>query len=55
MRQTIETYKGELAAVFVEPHCQGAGGMRMYSAVYLKGLVELCRQNDVLLIVDEIP
>jgi len=38
----------------VEPLCQGAAGMKMYPAGYLRRLGELCAQKRVLLIVDEI-
>jgi len=54
MERTVKEHVDELAAVIVEPLCQGAAGMRMYPANYLRRLGELCRENGVLLIVDEI-
>jgi adenosylmethionine-8-amino-7-oxononanoate aminotransferase len=54
MEHTVKEHANELAAVIVEPLCQGAAGMRMYPADYLRRLGELCRENGVLLIVDEI-
>ena len=54
MERTLREHADELAAVIVEPLCQGAAGMRMYPARYLRKLGELCRENGVLLIVDEI-
>lgn len=42
------------AAFLYEPLLQGAGGMRMQSAETLKPLLELLKQEDVVLIADEV-
>jgi adenosylmethionine---8-amino-7-oxononanoate aminotransferase len=54
LRRMLEQNGQEIAALIVEPVLQGAGGMWMYSADYLRELVALCRQHDVLVIFDEI-
>ncbi len=54
IHQFFKKNSNELAAILIEPIVQGAGGMRFYSAEYIKELRTLCSENDVLLIADEI-
>ncbi len=54
MEHIFEEHSDEIAAVIIEPLCQGAGGMRIYSPAYLTRLADLCRKHGVLLIADEI-
>ena len=54
MKEALDEYQENIAAVILEPVVQGAGGMHFYSADYLNHLRELCDENDVLLIFDEI-
>lgn len=53
-RELVEQRHFEMAGVIVEPLVQGAGGMRMYCAEYLRQIKQLCDQYDLLLIFDEI-
>lgn len=54
MEEIISKNASQIAAVIVEPLCQGAAGMRIYAAKYLKRLSDVCQQYDALLIIDEI-
>ena len=53
-KQTLCKNKQHIAAVILEPMVQNAGGMHMYCAEYLRQVSQLCKQHDVLLILDEI-
>jgi len=54
MEQLIIENHDDIAAVIVEPLCQGAAGMRIYPPIYLQKLRKLCDQHNILLIADEI-
>jgi len=54
LQQTLEQHHHHIAALILEPVVQGAGGMKFYSADFLKQAGRLCKQFDVLLIADEI-
>lgn len=52
--QMLQQHRRKIAAVILEPIVQGAGGMHFYSPVFLRRVRELCDQNNILLIADEI-
>jgi adenosylmethionine-8-amino-7-oxononanoate aminotransferase len=54
IRTLVNEHAHEVAAMIVEPMCQGSGGMRIHSAEYLKALADICKSEGVLLIADEI-
>jgi adenosylmethionine-8-amino-7-oxononanoate aminotransferase len=54
LEQTIRQHSGTLAAVVLEPIVQGAAGMRIYDAEYLRRARALTREHDVFLVVDEV-
>lgn len=53
-KSLLEQHAHETAAVVVEPLVQAAAGMLVHPPGYLRGLHELTRQYDVLLIADEV-
>lgn len=54
VEELFKTRHNEIAAMIVEPLVQGAAGMRVYPAEYLKKLRALCDKYDILLIDDEV-
>lgn len=53
LEAVLEEYKDKIAAFIVEP-VQGEGGIIVAQPGYLPGAQQICRQNQVLFIVDEI-
>ncbi len=45
---------GDVAAVLIEPMLQGAGGMLMWPAEFVRGIRQLCDRTGALLIADEV-
>ena len=54
LEETFKQNSKDYAAFIIEPMVQGAAGMLMHSAEYLKRISELCLKYDVLLICDEV-
>lgn len=54
VEELFKTRHNEIAAMIVEPLVQGAAGMRIYPAQYLKKLRSLCDKYEILLIDDEV-
>ncbi|WP_285398276.1 adenosylmethionine--8-amino-7-oxononanoate transaminase [Lysinibacillus sp. fls2-241-R2A-57] len=54
VEEELSQHHEEITAVIIEPLIQAAAGMKMYPAIYLKRLRELCTKYDIHLIADEI-
>jgi adenosylmethionine-8-amino-7-oxononanoate aminotransferase len=54
VEQTLQQHREELAAVVIEPLMQCAAGMILHPPGFLRGLRDLTKQYDVLLIADEV-
>jgi adenosylmethionine---8-amino-7-oxononanoate aminotransferase len=53
-RRIVHEHRADLAAVVVEPLVQGAAGMLLAPAASFTALAEACRDDDVLLVCDEV-
>jgi adenosylmethionine-8-amino-7-oxononanoate aminotransferase len=54
MEQLLAARHDEIAAVVIEPLVQGAAGMIVHPPGYLRGVRELTRRYDLLLVADEV-
>lgn len=54
LRSLLEKHEGKVAAIVIEPMLQGAGGMKIFTRGFLKGIKELALEYNTLLIADEV-
>lgn len=55
LAQATELFQsGDVAGLILEPLVQGSAGMQMYSTTWLNQLMKLAKENDVLVIFDEV-
>jgi adenosylmethionine-8-amino-7-oxononanoate aminotransferase len=52
--ETILANAADTAAFIYEPLVQGAGGMKMYEAVYMNELLATVKENEIICIADEV-
>jgi adenosylmethionine-8-amino-7-oxononanoate aminotransferase len=50
----LQKYNKHIAAIIIEPMLQGAGGMRIFTPGFLRGIRSLCDAHKILLIADEV-
>ena len=50
----LDQYGNKIAAIILEPLIQGASGMRICRADFIKKIINLVRQNNILVIFDEV-
>jgi adenosylmethionine-8-amino-7-oxononanoate aminotransferase len=54
VEQALATHAGEVAAIIMEPLMQAAAGIYVHPPGFLRGVADLARKHDVLLILDEV-
>jgi adenosylmethionine-8-amino-7-oxononanoate aminotransferase len=50
----LSDHPNQIAGIVIEPMLQGAGGMRIFTPGFLRGIKELCQKHQTLLIADEV-
>lgn len=54
LRTLLKKHEGHVAGLIFEPMLQAAGGMRIFTKGFLRGIRQLCDEFGILLIADEI-
>ncbi len=54
LKAILERHHHEIAGLFIEPYVQGAAGMIVFPKGYMKEVASLCRDYNILFIVDEV-
>ena len=54
LTRAVKNAASEIAAIVLEPLVQGASGMRIYDADYLRHARKLCDEHGILLVLDEV-
>lgn len=54
VERVFTTHAGEIAALIMEPLVQMAAGVYVHPPGFLRGVADLCRRHEVLLILDEV-
>jgi len=54
LEEIVSSHADEIAAVVLEPMVQGASGMRIYGADYLRRARRICDAHDTFLVFDEV-
>lgn len=54
VKNFIHNYKKQIAGIIIEPLVFGASGMRIYKKEVLQDLYKIAKENEVLLILDEV-
>jgi len=53
LESLLEAHRNQVAGIILEPMLQIAGGMRIFTRGFLRGIKQLCQKHDLLLIADE--
>ncbi|SMO69523.1 adenosylmethionine--8-amino-7-oxononanoate transaminase [Solitalea koreensis] len=54
LKARVSAIGNQISSFIFEPLIQGAGGMLMYEPEPLDALIKMCRENDILIIADEV-